>query len=75
MTWLRPAAETGLGLDGLGRRVKTLAALARAGLEVGQGLEVLVGDRLVDQRPEPLGRLELRAAERQMDEAQALRHG
>ena len=46
-------------LDGL--RIEAAAALGDDGLEVGKGGEVPVGDRLVDQGPEMLGRLRFRA--------------
>jgi len=45
------------------------AALGDDGLKVGKGGEVPVGDRLVDQGSEMLGRLRFRAAGRQEDEA------
>ncbi len=41
--------------------VEALAALGDDGIEVGERGEMPVGDRLVHQRPEALGGLELRA--------------
>jgi hypothetical protein len=58
--------EVGVRLDGL--RIEAAAALGDDGLEVGEGSEVPIGDGLVDQGPEMLGRLQLRAVGRQEDE-------
>ena len=60
-------------LDGL--RSEAAAALGDDGLEVGKGGEVPVGDRLVDQGPEMLGRLQLRAVGRQEHQADPLGDG
>ncbi len=53
-------------------RVEPSAALGDDGLEVGEGGEVPIDDRLVDQGPEMLGRLQLRTVGRQEDEADPL---
>src|SRR5215207_8272680 len=68
-----PPVEVGVRLDGL--RMEAAAALGDDGLEVGKGGEVPVGDRLVDQGPEMLGRLRFRAVGRQEDEADPLGDG
>jgi hypothetical protein len=44
-------------------------------VEVGEGLEVLVDDGLVDMDPEGFGRLELGGVWREIDEPDAIRHG
>src|ERR687894_3007451 len=51
------------------------AASGDGGLEVGERGEVPVDDGLVDQRPEVLGRLQLRTGGRQEDEADPLGDG
>ena len=52
-----------------GGGVEAVAALGDDSFEVGEGGEVPVGDGLVDQGPQTLGRLQLRAGGRQEDEA------
>ncbi len=47
------------GVRAYGGRVEAAAALGAGGVEVIEGCEVPVDDRLVHQRPESLGGLEL----------------
>ena len=67
--------EAGLAADRLGIVVERDTLLSNGGVEVFEGLEVFVGDGLVDVGPEGFGGLELRGIGRQVDEADALRHG
>src|SRR3954465_6095744 len=57
------------------RGVEGDAALGDRTVEVLDRAEVLVGERLVEHRPEALGRLELGAVGRQVDEPDALGDG
>jgi hypothetical protein len=50
------------------------AAVGEDGVEVLQGGEVAVGDRLVEEGPEPRGQLQLGAVGRQEFEADAVGH-
>ena len=59
--------EVGVWPEGGG--VEAAAPRGDGGIERVQGGEVLVDDRLIDQRPEMFGRLQLRAVGRQEDEA------
>ncbi len=65
--------EVGVWLEDGG--LEPAAALCDGGFELGEGGEVAVGDGLVDQRSEMLGRLQLRAVGRQEDGADPVRHG
>ena len=56
-------------------RVSRILATIHNGLEFGKGGEVPVGDGLVDQGPQTLGRLQLRAAGRQEHQADPLGDG
>ena len=51
------------------------AARGEDGIEVLEGVEVAVGDRLVEVDPECLGRLQLRGIWREVDETDAFGHG
>ncbi len=65
--------EMGVRPDGIG--IQTAAAPGDGGVERVQRGEVPVGDRLVHQRPETLGRLPLRAVGRQEHQADPLGDG
>ena len=67
--------EAGLAADELAIVAEGDAALGDGGVEVGEGVEVLVDDRLVHVDPEGFGRLQLGRIGRQEDEADALRDG
>ncbi len=43
-------------------------------LEIGKGREVLIGERLIEDRPEVLGRLQFGGVARQVDEPETLGH-
>lgn len=64
-----------LAFDAVAVGMEGDALRSNGGVEFGEGLEVLVGDRLVDMDPEGLRGLQLRRVGRQIDEADALRHG
>jgi hypothetical protein len=57
--------EAGVGRDGLGLITERQAALGEGRVELGQAGEVPVGDGLVGQRPQALGRLQLGRVGRQ----------
>ena len=64
--------EPGLSFDPSLVGVEGDALPGDGGVEIGEGIEVPVGDRLVDMDPQRLGRLELGGVGRQVDEADAL---
>src|SRR3954471_2443244 len=72
---LRPPVEVDPSLVEVRRGVEGDAALGDRTVEVLDRAEVLVGERLVEHRPEALGRLELGAVGRQVDEPDALGDG
>ena len=55
--------------------IENEAALGDDALEIGKGREVLVGERLVEDRPEVLGGLKLGGVRGQVDEPDPVRHG
>ena len=67
--------EAGLAADEFAIVAEGDAALGDGGVEVGEGVEVLVDDRLVHVDPEGFGRLQLGRVGRQEDEADALGNG
>ena len=66
--------EAGLASDQVAVVVESDALGSEDGVEIGEGLEVLVDDRLVDMGPEGLGRLQLGGVGREIDEADAVGH-
>src|SRR5690349_2820154 len=72
---LRPPVEVDPSLVEVRRGVEGDAALGDRTVEVLDRAEVLVGERLVGHRPEALGRPELGAVGRQVDEPDALGDG
>src|SRR3712207_8511855 len=58
-----------------GGGVEAAAALGDDGVEVVERGEVLVGDRLIHRRPQPLGGLEFGAVRRQERKRDPVRHG
>jgi hypothetical protein len=60
-----PPVELGGGPDPVLIVGEIAAPLAQHLIEIGQGMEMLIGKRLVDQGPEMLGRLEFRRIGRQ----------
>jgi hypothetical protein len=66
--------EAGLPSDEVSVVPERDAALCHDGIEVFDGLEVLVDDGFVGVDPEGLGRLQLGGVGRQVDELYALRH-
>src|SRR3712207_2487188 len=64
-----------IGVRPDGGRVESSAALGDDGFEVGEGGEVPIGDGLVDQGPEMLGRLQFRTIRRQEHQADPVGHG
>ncbi len=67
--------EIGVACDGLLVLVEMAASLGDDGIEIVDGVEVGVGERLIDQRPEVLGGLEFRAIGRLVDEPDAVGNG
>jgi len=55
--------------------VEMAASLGDDGIEIVDGVEVGVGERLIDERPQVLGGLELRAVGRLVDEPDAVGDG
>src|SRR3954462_3577334 len=72
---LRPPVEVDPSLVEVRRGVEGDAALGDRTVEVLDRAEVLVGERLVEHRPEAFGRLRLGAVGRQVDEPDALGDG
>src|SRR5436190_20781588 len=70
-----PPVEEGAGADHFGLLNEGEAALANYLVEVLDGLEVAVDERLVDEGPQMLGRLQLGTVSRLEDEPDAVRHG
>ena len=64
--------ELGGGLDPVRIVGEIAAPLCQDLIEIGQGVEMLIGQRLVDHGPEMLGRLEFRRIGRQELEADAV---
>jgi hypothetical protein len=64
--------EAGLSSDEFGVLAELDTLTGDHGVEVGEGCEVLVRERLVDMDPEGLGRLQLGGVGRQVDEADAI---
>jgi hypothetical protein len=67
--------EAGLAFDAFSVGVERDALRCDGGIEFEQGVEVLVGDGLVDVDPECFGGLQLRRLRRQVDEPDSFRHG
>ena len=67
--------EAGLAPDPVAVGVEGDALAGDGGIELGEGVEVSVDDRLVDVGPQRLGRLELGRVGWEMDEAEAIGHG
>ena len=67
--------EAGLASHSVAVGVEGDALLGDGGVEVDEGVEVLVDDSLVDVDPERLGRLQFGGIGRQIDEPDALGHG
>src|SRR5690349_20092743 len=72
---LRPPVEVDPSLVEVRRGVEGDAALGDRTVEVLDRAEVLVGERLVEHRPEAFGRLQLGAVGRAVDEPDALGDG
>ncbi len=66
--------EPGLAPDPVAVGVEGDALAGDGGVELGEGFEVPVGERLIDMDPQRLGWLELGAVGRQVDEPQAIGH-
>src|SRR4051812_45138716 len=54
--------------------IEDSATVCDGSFEIGERFEVLVGERLVDNRPKVLGRLQLGGVARQVDEPETLGH-
>jgi hypothetical protein len=54
--------------------IEDSATVCDGSFQIGKGLEVLVGERLVEDGPEVLGRLQFGGVARQVDEPEALGH-
>src|SRR3954452_23407759 len=67
-----PPVELGGGLDPVRIVGEIAAPLCQGLIEIGQGVEIAVGQRLVDHGPEMLGRLEFRGIGRQELQADAV---
>jgi hypothetical protein len=67
--------EIGVAGDEIGIAIESAASLGDDGIEILDGLEVFVGERLVDKRPQMLGRLQFRRVGWLIDEANAIRDG
>jgi len=67
--------EIGVACDGLLILVEMAASLGDDGIEIVDGVEVGVGERLIDERPQVLGGLEFRAMGRLVDEPDAVGDG
>ena len=64
--------EAGLAPDAVAVGGEADALVSDGGIEIGEAVEVAVGDRLVDMDPERLGGLELGGIGGQVDKAEAL---
>lgn len=64
-----------VGCDDVPLLKKAAASRGNGRIEVFDGLEVLVGERLIDQRPEMLGGLKFRTAGRLIDKSDTVRDG
>ena len=67
--------EVGVPFVEIGGSLKCEATFSDDGVEFLDGFEILVGDRLVEHRPEAFGWLQLWTIGRQIDEAEAVGHG
>ena len=67
--------EVGVACDGVLVLVEIAASRGNCSIEIADGIEVFVGERLVDERPEMFGGLELRAVGRLVDEPDAVGDG
>ena len=67
--------EVGVGGDQLLVLIEGASPLGEDGVEFGDRWKVPVDNGLVDDRPQTLGRLQVRRVGRQIDEANAVRHG
>jgi len=65
--------EVGFGFDGVA--IEPATAFGNGGIEIGEGLEVSVDERLVDEGPEAFGGLKLGTVRRQIDELDAVGNG
>ncbi len=54
--------------------IEASATVCDDAFQIGEGLEVLVGERLIENRPEVLSRLKLGRVRGQVGEPEALRH-
>jgi hypothetical protein len=70
----RPPVEAGRGADAIRPGRQRHAAGGLGLLQVVQGLEVLVGERRVGQRPELLGRIELGGVSGQEEQVEVVGH-
>ena len=66
--------EVGAPFEEVGGGIEGATAFGNDGVELFDGLEILVGDGLVEHLPEAFGRLQLQAVARQIDEAEAVGH-
>ena len=64
--------EVGVVFDGAVILLERAAPRSNGAIEVIDGFEVFVDERLIDERPEALGGLEFRAAWRLIDEPDAV---
>src|SRR5215213_4863660 len=71
-SWLGPPMEVCAGFELIA--IENTTALGDDLLEIGQGREVLVGERLVEDGPKVLGGLKLGRVWGQVDEPEALGH-
>ena len=55
--------------------IENTTALGHDALEIGEGLEVAVGERLIQDGPQVLGRLQFGRVARQVDEPDPIRDG
>jgi len=67
--------EIGVACDGLLVLAEMAASLGDDGIEIVDGVEVGVSERLIDERPQVLGGLEFRAMGRLVDEPDAIGNG
>lgn len=71
---MRPPVEEGVAADEFGLPEQLLTAPGLFEFEVFERIEVTIGQHLVRERPQPLGRLQFRTVGRQKDEGETLRH-
>src|SRR5215213_935744 len=70
--WLGPPVEVCPETELIA--IEASATVCDDAFQIGEGLEVLVGERLIQNRPEVLGRLKLGRVRGQVGEPEALRH-